>query len=246
MLGSRVIRKLGEGEQGPVSLVQTAERERYAMKRIYLPEIESYEIINDQEEEHPHVVRLLRKMVDPENSIAVIGFFEIAPLGSLQHIYNTKGALWRKNKPFRVEHVKLIVSQIGSAIDYIASLGLCHNDAHLGNILVFEPGLLKLSDFGLAEIGRRGDDDFEASAAAHDKITLYTYGVFPHREYAAFMSEEQQMQLAESAASVASLPRNVTIYSSITQFAYAACAGIHANDRILPAPLPLERHNSQR
>lgn len=136
---------LGKGADGEVSLVRENEtNETYAMKPV-------------KDADELETLRRLLKLGTPKHVLRVIrlidndayALYEIAPYGSLESTVEREMGNWGKTRPLKMEHFKLVISQISDALRaLISEVGIIHCDIHPGNILVCSPHLVKLGDFG--------------------------------------------------------------------------------------------------
>ena len=93
-----------------------------------------------QELKHPNIVKLL-DVVENRGDLSLI--MEYAPNGDLH-------TLITKKKKLTDEEAKPIIYQMTKALQYIHKSGYIHCDIKPENVLLFNEGIVKLADFGLA------------------------------------------------------------------------------------------------
>lgn len=150
----KVIKKLGEGGMGTVFLVsdQLTSNQQMALKQI------NKQVLNDntlnifkQEFEvmtrlkHPHLVRVFDFSFDISQDIYFITM-EYIQGPSLTNLVT-------KNTRLTSEQVITIFIDICRALSFIHSRNIIHHDINPNNIMINNDGMVKLMDFGLAEIG---------------------------------------------------------------------------------------------
>ncbi|PGH08619.1 serine/threonine protein kinase [Blastomyces parvus] len=90
---------------------------------------------------HPNIVNLLDSF-ETESHIFLV--LEYCSMGDLyEAIRNNRG-------PLETEHVRALMLQLVSAVEYMHSKGLYHRDIKPENIFLTHDGSMKLGDFGLA------------------------------------------------------------------------------------------------
>ncbi|PGG96478.1 serine/threonine protein kinase [Helicocarpus griseus UAMH5409] len=90
---------------------------------------------------HPNIVNLLHSFETDSHVFLVL---EYCSMGDLyEAIRNNRG-------PLETEHVRELMLQLVSAVEYMHSKGLYHRDIKPENIFLAQDGSMKLGDFGLA------------------------------------------------------------------------------------------------
>ncbi|EEH46091.1 serine/threonine protein kinase [Paracoccidioides brasiliensis Pb18] len=90
---------------------------------------------------HPNIVNLLHSFETESHVFLVL---EYCSMGDLyEAIRNNRG-------PLETEHVRELMLQLVSAVEYMHSKGLYHRDIKPENIFLSQNGTMKLGDFGLA------------------------------------------------------------------------------------------------
>ncbi|PGH32761.1 serine/threonine protein kinase [[Emmonsia] crescens] len=90
---------------------------------------------------HPNIVNLLHSFETDSHVFLVL---EYCSMGDLyEAIRNNRG-------PLETEHVRALMLQLVSAVEYMHSKGLYHRDIKPENIFLTHDGSMKLGDFGLA------------------------------------------------------------------------------------------------
>ncbi|GAA3625734.1 hypothetical protein GCM10022223_48650 [Kineosporia mesophila] len=100
--------------------------------------------------EHPHIVRMQRVVVLPDDRLALV--LDLAGGGSLAALVAARG-------PLTPEEVVTVVIPMVSALEHLHRSGLTHGDVSPGNILLAADGCPRLGDLGVARIlGERHED----------------------------------------------------------------------------------------
>ncbi|EEQ87112.1 hypothetical protein RJZ56_004499 [Blastomyces dermatitidis] len=149
----RTVAPLNHGSFGMVFLADdTVTGEQVAIKCLTKSSSgDSYPLAVDERSEelechtrlghHPNIVNLLHSF-ETESHIFLV--LEYCSMGDLyEAIRNNRG-------PLEVEHVRALMLQLVSAVEYMHSKGLYHRDIKPENIFLTHDGSMKLGDFGLA------------------------------------------------------------------------------------------------
>lgn len=91
---------------------------------------------------HPYIISLQTVLYAPSKDIVYI-VMELANCGTLQNAIN-------KNIQFDERTIASIFIQISLALSYVHSNGIVHSDVKPSNILLFDDGTAKISDFGIS------------------------------------------------------------------------------------------------
>lgn len=154
-LGPYVIaRNIGSGSTGKIKLVYHAETKKYLALKVIKKEIfgkkpgleakVNREISLMRFFDHPNVINLLDILESPRH--LYIGI-EYASNGDLNN-YIFRRSCIDENE------VLHYFRQIIYGLEYLHSLGICHRDLKLENILVDENYCLKIADFGFAKFSK--------------------------------------------------------------------------------------------
>lgn len=153
--GYRLVRPLGQGTFGTVHLAVQEATDRPVVLKILREELAHdpatlegliLEAKVTSSLTHPHIVVVLDHAVDPHFPWIV---FEYLAGGTVQALLD-RGPL-----PF--EQACLITAQIASALDAGHQVGVIHRDVKPTNILMGDPDVYKLTDFGIARWTRGGE-----------------------------------------------------------------------------------------
>eukprot|EP01135_Chromosphaera_perkinsii_P003815 Nk52_evm8s256 gene=Nk52_evmTU8s256 len=160
-------RTLGKGAEGTVKLARHKEtRERYVIK---------FFNIADDVDEHlarrfschythtklpiPHEVNIIRLLQDDVHSHEnIVGLSEVYHKGSEWCIvmeYCSRGDMVRlveTEEPISESFSQKLFKQLIEGVEYMHSRGVCHRDLKLENVLLDACGMVKISDFGTAEV----------------------------------------------------------------------------------------------
>jgi len=90
--------------------------------------------------DHPFIVKM--EFALQTNTLALMAL-ELATVGDLRSV-----ALRLPNERFSREHTKFYGAEIAHAIAYLHKKGILYRDLKPGNVLLFEDGHIKLTDFG--------------------------------------------------------------------------------------------------
>ncbi|GLY32805.1 serine/threonine-protein kinase [Kineosporia sp. NBRC 101731] len=100
--------------------------------------------------EHPHIVRMQRVVVLPDDHLALV--LDLAAGGSLAALVAARG-------PLPPEEVVTVLIPMVSALEHLHQSGLTHGDVSPGNILLAADGCPRLGDLGVARmLGERHED----------------------------------------------------------------------------------------
>jgi hypothetical protein len=96
--------------------------------------------------QHEHIVSLLQVSVSSSNGVFLVFEYCTHDLAQLIDAYYPK----HRKSPFQQSHVKTLLQQLLSALEFVHSHYLLHRDVKLSNLLYTSDGQLKLADFGLS------------------------------------------------------------------------------------------------
>jgi serine/threonine protein kinase len=92
--------------------------------------------------QHPHIVSLLQVSVSSSNGLFLVFEYCTHDLAQLIDAYYPK----HQKSPFQQSHVKTLLQQLLSALEFVHSHYLLHRDVKLSNLLYSSDGQLKLAD----------------------------------------------------------------------------------------------------
>lgn len=158
LAGYDVIRPIGAGSMGVVSLVEKADEDgitrQYAMKTLKPPpeEFMKAEILERFRREariahnlsHPNIVRITDYGVEDTHRTPYL-VMEYVRGGCVRDLIVDQ-------KPLSYQQKVRILRQVASALAEIHKAGICHRDIKPSNILLDEQGNAKLTDFGIARL----------------------------------------------------------------------------------------------
>ena len=153
----KLIKVIGRGSYGKVCLVQFIKtNDLYAMKslkkNVLLDEdqVESTLLEKDilQSINYPFLVGMEFCFQTEERVYFVLPFIQGGEL--FKHL--------RQNKYFPEEKVKFYAAIIGLSLEYLHKKGIVYRDIKPENILIDKDGYLKLIDFGMAKILKKGEN----------------------------------------------------------------------------------------
>jgi serine/threonine protein kinase len=102
--------------------------------------------------QHPNIISLMQVSVSSSNGVFLVFEYCTHDLAQLIDAYYPK----HRKSPFQQSHVKTLLQQLLSALEFVHSHYLLHRDVKLSNLLYSPDGQLKLADFGLSRhSGRR-------------------------------------------------------------------------------------------
>ena len=146
----RIVAPLGEGGMAAVYRAYQAKVDRYVALKV-LPQFfasdPDYVTRFEQEAhllarlQHPHILPVHDYGTADGFTYIVMPFVQS---GTLETLMN--------GKPLPLERIKMIVSQVGDALDYAHSKGIIHRDVKPSNVLLDSRGNCLLTDFGIAKM----------------------------------------------------------------------------------------------
>lgn len=149
-------RKIGEGASGVVWLAFNTETKAYkAIKAMKKGDVSDMSRVDVEIKAmlmlaHPNIVRLVEVL---ETDTHVYFVMELCGGGPLsEHV--------QQGQPLSEEVSLFYFLQLNKAIKYCHSMGVCHRDLKLENLLLDNSGDLKITDFGHAGIFPKGWDIF--------------------------------------------------------------------------------------
>jgi negative regulator of PHO system len=109
----------------------------------------------------------------------IIRLFDVWPLGkSLRLVFDHGGASLlielRRNGAFPMEKSKVCVRAIGSAIAYLHSMDVIHNDLKTANVLIDAVGGVKVADLGAAIVGRNWEKPVQIQSILQEGVLEVT------------------------------------------------------------------------
>ena len=144
----KILEYLGHGSFGDVYKAQIEDKENfYSIKRISrtkLPDYKSYQRLNREIKvlsflSHPNITRFIEVLTD-ESFFYIITEFCFG-INLLEFA--------RKTLNIDIDVIRYILKQILLALSYLHSVGICHRDLKLENIIISNNKNIKLIDFGL-------------------------------------------------------------------------------------------------
>ena len=146
-----ILDQLGRGAMGEVFRVRrTADDVELALKRAGFAELPREEQKQSLLEvallsrlRHPNIVKFLDHFFEAGDLCIAM---EIAPSDLLHELRAAKKA----NTPIAEPRLRLLLSQIGSALHYAHGCGVLHRDVKPANVLLAADGTPLLSDFGIS------------------------------------------------------------------------------------------------
>eukprot|EP01088_Endostelium_zonatum_P011809 TRINITY_DN25972_c0_g1_i1.p1 TRINITY_DN25972_c0_g1~~TRINITY_DN25972_c0_g1_i1.p1 ORF type:complete len:772 (-),score=214.86 TRINITY_DN25972_c0_g1_i1:56-2371(-) len=148
--------KLGAGASGVVHLAVTSREQSVtkAIKIIRRGDVSELSRLDTEIKallmlDHPNVVRLDEVL---ENDDFIFFVMEVCGGGALSSFVQVK--------ELKESQVRFYVQQLCIGLKYCHSVGVCHRDLKLENLLLDNEGNLKISDFGHAGIYKKGWDLF--------------------------------------------------------------------------------------
>lgn len=154
VLGYDLYQSIGTGGQAHVRLGFNKLKNKHAAIKILpklnriLPQEYKKEILIHSSVKHPNIIKLFENL-DTDNHLYLIMEYAIS------------GELFNKIEPdigITEDVVHFYAKQLLNSIKYLHNQGIAHRDLKPENMLLDEQGNLKLSDFGLATIFRRGNN----------------------------------------------------------------------------------------
>jgi serine/threonine-protein kinase 11 len=146
-----LLKTLGEGSYAKVFLgFDTQTKQHYAMKRFRLRELQRLHAgVSQLEREisamrrliHPNIIRLYEVLHDEGNAIVYL-VIDYADCGSLDRILLGQDHMHKAL-------IRMVFRKVLSAVSYLHSRGIVHQDIKPSNILLSGDGAIYLSDFGL-------------------------------------------------------------------------------------------------
>ena len=105
-----------------------------------------HEVVILKQTRHKNIVRLFEYFETQKHYLFVI---EIAPGGDLLSYV-------RKRRQLKEDVAKSVFKQLISGLHYCHSKGILHRDIKLDNILLSNNGEVKICDFGVSKVIKRG------------------------------------------------------------------------------------------
>lgn len=152
----RLLRRLGQGAMAEVYLAEQISLQRHVALKILRPELAS---------DQTYIQRFQRE-AQAAASLVHPNIVQIHEVGCIDGIYyiaqeyvrgqNLKQHLSRHG-PVDVKTALVIMHQVAAALSRAAEQGIVHRDIKPENIMISDRGEVKVADFGLARLVRRGD-----------------------------------------------------------------------------------------
>ena len=120
----------------PVAIKEIRVQNINNLKKYVIREIEIHKKLNN-----PNIVKLYDVIISNTDN-AVYMFLEYCEYGDLQKFQN--------KKPFTEKYVQQYMLQLRNALKYLYENNIVHRDLKPQNILLANPNLIKITDFGLA------------------------------------------------------------------------------------------------
>lgn len=98
---------------------------------------------------HNNIIKLYDSVYDKYNNVYII--MEYSHIGNLSTFLN--------NMPMKEKYVKIYMTQLSHATNYLYNHNIMHRDIKPENILVFNNQIIKLTDFGFAKIFNTNSDN---------------------------------------------------------------------------------------
>lgn len=181
---------LGHGTSGVVYLAwDTLLRRQVALKEIRAAGPEMERLLEEARvlerlKDHPHIVRV--QSVDVVDGVILLEM-ELVRGGNLADKLRDRAT---SGQPFSIGETLPLIIDVLDALGYAHERRIVHRDIKPANILLTETGVVKLSDFGLAEALGTGSvaggggtypymapEDFEENAASDYRSDLWAVGV---------------------------------------------------------------------
>ena len=153
----KILQSIGEGANGVIYIVQNANKERFAMKKMIINnEIELQMYMNEYELmykiTHPNVVKILGccyKILDDTINVLYI-LMELGKSDWHKEI-NLRA---KNNNHYTEEELINIMNGLIEGLCFLQEENIAHRDIKPHNILIFDKKVFKLADFGEAKVVR--------------------------------------------------------------------------------------------
>lgn len=163
-----ILRPLGEGAYGKVSLVKEKKKDSVAMTMKSI--IKSRILIDTWTRDHdlgtiPNEIKIMNVLRDHwhPNIIELVDFFEDDKYYHVLMVRHGDPGLdlfdYIETHEINEKEVQMIFYQVASAVGHLHRLGIVHRDLKDENIILDELGVVKLIDFGSAAYVRKGPFD---------------------------------------------------------------------------------------